>query len=161
MAPLLSLLSWSTLAVLFASFAQSPVSAVSLHPHQARTSPNHGELARRMSEHKRVKRCKPRASVPAAPQSTSSDAPQPTSTSKPADHSDPAPAPAPAPPKTTSDKPKPSSHPPPAPSAGNPWSLCPNKKMLAWGAEAQFLHDWSQYAQRYNYLLFIYIYIFL
>jgi len=140
MAPLLSLLTWSTLAVLLASFSPTPVSALSLHSHEARISPNHGELAKRMSQHQRQKRCKPRTSVPPAPASTSSEAPKPTS--KPEDHSDP-PA---APPKT--DKPKPSSPPSSAPAANNVWQLFPNKALLAWGNTNEDLPKWSQFASR-------------
>lgn len=147
MANLFSLLSWSTVAILLASFNPNAVTALSLHSREARFSPNHGELARRMFSEKRTKRCKPRTTVSSVPAATSSTAKNDPTTTKAATSTSEAATSAPKPTSTSksSSAPKPTSAPP---AAGSVQALFPGKKLLAWGDEAKFLNDWNSLAQR-------------
>lgn len=151
MARLLSLLTFSSLAILLAS-VQTPVGAVTIHSHNART-PHHDALAKRVLN-KKAKRCKPRpapsavATSSAAPAS-STPAPTEAPASSPASSQDAKPS---STKESSSAKPAPSQSSGASAPSGGVFGLFPNKRMLAWGDDPRNLvKGWNSLAQRgYN-----------
>jgi hypothetical protein len=162
MAPIVSLLTLTSLAVLLASFEATPVSAVSIH--NART-PNHNVLAKRVNN-TQVKRCKSRSAPAAVAASTSVAASSAAASSAAASSAAAvvkvtssaaatsskakATSSAAAKPTTAQSSAKATSTPSSAP-AGDVNSLFPGKKLLGWGDSLDNLPQWSGLAQRgYN-----------